>query len=171
MTADLTYKTDFGQVEADQEVVNVSRFSLFFPEKRQFFTEAATIFDYGQSAGLVGGDNPLLQVYYSRRVGLDAQGRAIPLLGGGRVTGRVGDYQIGLLNIQTESRRFALGCRRRGRVGADGELLGRTGEEEHPRPVVHRRIFTNREDGDGARKLQSRGRSRPWPAVRTEPGR
>ena len=81
ITADLTYKTDFGQVEADQEVVNVSRFSLFFPENRQFFTEAATIFDYGQSAGLVGGDDQLLQLYYSRRIGLDAQGRAIPLLG------------------------------------------------------------------------------------------
>jgi hypothetical protein len=54
-------------LEPDEEVVNVSGFRLFFPERRLFFTEAAMIFDYGQSAGLVGGDNPLLQVYCSRR--------------------------------------------------------------------------------------------------------
>ena len=56
LTADLTYKTDFAQVEADQEVVNLTRFSLFFPEKRQFFTESLGIFDYGKSASSPGGD-------------------------------------------------------------------------------------------------------------------
>ena len=56
LTADLTYHTDFAQVEADQEVVNLTRFSLFFPEKRQFFTESAGIFDYGKSASSLGGD-------------------------------------------------------------------------------------------------------------------
>lgn len=56
LTADATYKTDFAQVEADQEVVNTTRFSLFFPEKRQFFTESAGIFDYGRSGNSPGGD-------------------------------------------------------------------------------------------------------------------
>ena len=106
LTADLTYHTDFAQVEADQEVVNLSRFSLFFPERRQFFTEGAGIFDYGKSAsGLSGdastGDPGLLSLFYSRRIGL-ADGQEVPILGGGRVTGRTGDYAIGVLNVTTE---------------------------------------------------------------------
>ena len=56
LIADITYNTDFAQVEADQEVVNLTRFSLFFPEKRQFFTESIGIFDYGKSASSPGGD-------------------------------------------------------------------------------------------------------------------
>jgi hypothetical protein len=107
LNADLTIKTDFAQVEADQEVVNLSRFSIFFPEKRQFFTEAAGVFDYGAASGGGGGGgagstNGLLQLYYSRRIGLDAQLGKIPIAGGGRVTGRVGEYSVGLLNIQTQ---------------------------------------------------------------------
>lgn len=107
LTADLTYHTDFAQVEADQEVVNLSRFSLFFPERRQFFTEGAGIFDYGKSASSLGGDaaasDPgLLALFYSRRIGL-ADGQEVPILGGGRVTGRTGDFAIGALNVTTES--------------------------------------------------------------------
>ena len=76
--ADLTYKTDFAHVEADQEVVNLSRFSLFFPEKRQFFTEGAGTFDYSQNAGANAGPG-LLTLFYSRRVGLQ-DGREVPIL-------------------------------------------------------------------------------------------
>jgi len=106
LNADLTYKTDFAQVEADQEVVNTSRFSLFFPEKRQFFTESAGIFDYGRTGiGFSGGDQAqgpgLLALFYSRRVGL-YQGSEVPLVGGGKVTGRVGPYAIGVMNIETD---------------------------------------------------------------------
>ncbi|MCC7124678.1 MAG: carbohydrate binding family 9 domain-containing protein [Acidobacteria bacterium] len=106
LTADLTFHTDFAQVEADQEVVNLSRFSLFFPERRQFFTEGAGIFDYGKSASGLSGDaaasDPgLLALFYSRRIGL-ADGQEVPILGGGRVTGRVGQYALGVLNVSTE---------------------------------------------------------------------
>jgi hypothetical protein len=107
LTTDITYHTDFAQVEADQEVVNTSRFSLFFPEKRQFFTESAGIFDYGRAggSGLTGPElakTPgLLPLFYSRRIGLDDSGREVPLLFGARMAGRTGKYAIGLMNVET----------------------------------------------------------------------
>lgn len=111
LIADFTYHTDFAQVEADQEVVNLTRFSLFFPEKRQFFTEAAGIFDFGKAGTSSGGDasasDPgLLALYYSRRIGL-VDGQQVPIIGGGRVTGRAGPYTIGVLNIATEEETLA----------------------------------------------------------------
>ena len=107
LIADFTYHTDFAQVEADQEVVNLTRFSLFFPEKRQFFTESAGIFDFGKSVAGLGGDaaanDPgLLNLFYSRRIGL-VDGQQVSLVGGGRVTGRAGPYAIGVMNISTEA--------------------------------------------------------------------
>ena len=104
LNADLTYRTDFAQVEADQEVVNLSRFSLFFPEKRQFFTEGAGTFAYGGGGGGGGGGRGagLLSLFYSRRIGLSTGGQAVPILGGGRVTGNPGAYTVGLLNIETD---------------------------------------------------------------------
>ncbi len=111
LIADFTYHTDFAQVEADQEVVNLTRFSLFFPEKRQFFTESAGIFDFGKAGTSSGGDasasDPgLLALYYSRRIGL-VDGQQVPIVGGGRVTGRVGQYTMGVLNITTEEETLA----------------------------------------------------------------
>ncbi len=99
--ADVTYHTDFAQVEADQEVVNLSRFSLFFPEKRQFFTESAGVFDYGQSGGSMGGPG-LLTLFYSRRIGL-REGQEVPILAGARVTGRSGHTTVGAMNIETDA--------------------------------------------------------------------
>ena len=98
LTADLTVNTDFAQVEADEQQVNLTRFSLFFPEKRDFFIENQGIFTF---AGVTGsqGDSPIL--FYSRRIGLE-QGRQVPIDAGGRLTGRVGAYSVGLLNIQTD---------------------------------------------------------------------
>ena len=118
LTADLTYKTDFAQVEADQEVVNLSRFSVFFPEKRQFFTESAGIFDYGRvGIGLTGGDavsdGGLLPIFYSRRIGL-VDGVPVPIVGGGKITGRAGAYTLGLLNMQTDNSRSPEGVLTRG---------------------------------------------------------
>lgn len=103
LTADLSYKTDFAQVEADQEVVNVSRFSLFFPEKRQFFTETAGLFNYGKT-GIENGDQGpgLLPLFYSRRIGLTGDGREVPLLAAGRVTGKLGPYTLGVMNVETD---------------------------------------------------------------------
>jgi len=101
VTADLTYNTDFAQAEADEQQVNLTRFSLFFPEKREFFLENAGIFSFGgASTGPFGpsGDVPVL--FYSRRIGLN-EGQVAPIDVGGRVTGRVGAYSIGAMNIQT----------------------------------------------------------------------
>ena len=99
LTADLTYNTDFAQVEADQQQVNLTRFSLFFPEKRDFFLENLGMFTLRRGVEPPPPENmPIL--FYSRRIGLEA-GQAVPIRGGGRLTGRVGRYTIGLINIQT----------------------------------------------------------------------
>ena len=102
VTADLTYNTDFAQVEADEQQVNLTRFSLFFPEKRDFFLENQGLFTFGNNTfgqGQTNSDTPTL--FYSRRIGL-SNNREVPILGGGRLTGRVGRYQIGLVNMQTK---------------------------------------------------------------------
>jgi hypothetical protein len=101
MALDLTYNTDFSQVEVDTEQINLTRFSLFFPEKREFFLENAGIFHMGDVPGErgTGGES---QLFYSRRIGLSQSGSPLPLLGGGRLSGHAGPYAIGVLNIQQE---------------------------------------------------------------------
>ena len=96
LTADFTYNTDFAQVEADESQVNLTRFSLFFPEKREFFLENQGIFSFG---GTGFGDTPAL--VYSRRIGL-SQGLAVPILGGGRLTGRMGRFSLGAMHIRSD---------------------------------------------------------------------
>jgi hypothetical protein len=105
LAADITVNTDFAQVEADEQQVNLTRFSLFFPEKREFFLENQGTFAFGgvQLGGNVGGgqNNSVAPVlFYSRRIGLNA-GREVPLEAGGRITGRAGRYSLGVLNAQT----------------------------------------------------------------------
>jgi len=90
---DVTVNTDFAQVEADNQQVNLTRFSLFFPEKRQFFQERSSIFEFN-----TGGS---ARLFYTRRVGLTGTGEPVKILGGARLTGRVGSWDIGLLNMQT----------------------------------------------------------------------
>ncbi len=105
LTADLTYNTDFAQVEADEQQINLTRFSLFFPEKREFFLENQGVFTFG-GAGTTGGgggggtasETPIL--FYSRRIGLEGA-RAVPIQAGGRVTGRIGRYSLGALSIRS----------------------------------------------------------------------
>ena len=99
LTADFTYNTDFAQVEVDEAQVNLTRFNLQFPEKRDFFLEGQGIFNFGSTAGAGGGDAPTL--FYSRRIGLQGS-TAIPIGLGGRLAGRAGRYSIGALNIGTE---------------------------------------------------------------------
>jgi len=97
---DFTYNTDFSQVEADEQQINLTRFSLFFPEKREFFLENSGIFAFGSSAerGVRASD---MVLFFSRRIGLSDDGGAIPILGGTRLTGRLGGtYELGFLNIQ-----------------------------------------------------------------------
>ena len=99
LIVDATYRTDFAQVEEDLQQVNLTRFSLFFPEKRDFFIEGQGIFDFGGVQSLnTPGDVPLM--FFSRQIGLNAA-QEVPVVGGARLTGRAGLYSIGFLNIQT----------------------------------------------------------------------
>lgn len=95
LTLDATLNTDFAQVEADEEQVNLTRFDLFFPEKRPFFLENASTFQFGQPQSI--------DLFFTRRVGLSTTGVPIEILGGGRLSGKIaGGWNVGLLNIQTE---------------------------------------------------------------------
>ena len=98
LTADFTYNTDFAQVEVDEAQVNLTRFNLQFPEKRDFFLEGQGIFTFG---GVNGGGGDAPTIFYSRRIGLQGS-TAVPIGFGGRLAGRVGRYSIGALNIGTE---------------------------------------------------------------------
>ena len=96
LTLDLTVNTDFAAVEADQQQINLTRFSLFFDEKRPFFQERAGIFGFD-----TGADRGTL--FYSRRIGLSGDGEPIPIYGGARLVGRLGTWDLGLINMQTEA--------------------------------------------------------------------
>ena len=98
LTAALTVNTDFAQVEADTQQINLTRFSLFFPEKREFFLENRGLFAFGGAGGFGGGSTPIL--FHSRQIGLQ-QGQEVPIEVGGRLTGRVGAFSLGVMNIQT----------------------------------------------------------------------
>jgi hypothetical protein len=118
---DVTLNTDFSEVEADIQQINLTRFNLFFPEKRDFFLENSGIFRFGPaqdqrlsnfqanfgsagaSSNLRGGQSrgEDLLFFFSRRIGLSDEGQPIPVIGGGRLTGRVGSFDVGFLNIQT----------------------------------------------------------------------
>jgi hypothetical protein len=99
-TFDLTVNTDFAQVEADEQQINLTRFSLFFPEKREFFLENAGIFGFGRSR--VGGYRTDLIPFFTRRIGLSQDRRLVPILGGARFSGRAGRNSFGLLSMQTD---------------------------------------------------------------------
>ncbi|MXZ39272.1 MAG: carbohydrate binding family 9 domain-containing protein [Holophagales bacterium] len=102
LTLDLTYNTDFAQVEVDQQQVNLTRFSLFFPEKREFFLENAGIFEFGPPSPGGGNRPPLMKTFFSRRIGLD-RGEEVPIDIGARLTGRAGAWNVGLLTVGTEA--------------------------------------------------------------------
>jgi hypothetical protein len=103
VTLDVTLNTDFAQVEIDEQQVNLTRFSLFFPEKRDFFLEGQGIFDFANTGnnGFRQPDVPIM--FFSRRIGLE-DGQPVPIRGGARLTGRVSRTSIGLLNIETAER-------------------------------------------------------------------
>jgi len=105
LTLDATINTDFSQVEVDQEQVNLTRFSLFFQERREFFVENAGVFAFGdvQERNYRMGASPGDFTFFnSRSIGLSPDGRPIPILGGLRMTGKVGSFDTGLLTMQTE---------------------------------------------------------------------
>ena len=99
LTSQLTYNTDFAQVEVDEQRVNLTRFSLFFPEKREFFLEAANNFSFGPTRG--GFGPPVLRMYHSRNIGLADDGTPLPIDFGAKITGKIGRGNLGLLNVQT----------------------------------------------------------------------
>ena len=99
LTLDLTYNTDFAQVEVDDQQINLTRFNLFFPEKRPFFLENAGTFSVGAPESV--------ELFFSRRIGIGAEGRAVPILGGARTTGKAAGVTVGLLDLQTEAVRIA----------------------------------------------------------------
>ena len=151
LTADLTYNTDFAQVEVDEQQVNLTRFSLFFPEKREFFLEGQGIFRFargGYSRGSGGGrgrrgGGDVPTIFFSRRIGLQ-DGAVVPILGGGRVTGKVGAFDVGALSVQADE------------LGSDVESTNFTAVRLR-RDVLRRSsigaIFTNRSVslvGDGS---------------------
>jgi hypothetical protein len=105
LTLDLTYNTDFSQAEVDQQRVNLTRFPLFFPEQREFFVENSGSFvlgDVTERNYRMGSSLRDFTLFHSRRIGLSG-GLPIPIFAGGRVTGRAGNLELGLLNIQTEA--------------------------------------------------------------------
>ena len=93
LTLDGTINTDFAQVEVDDQQVNLDRFNLFFPEKRPFFLENAGFFSVGNPGEV--------DLFFSRRIGLGNSGEAVPIIAGGRVSGKAGRFNVGLLNMQT----------------------------------------------------------------------
>jgi hypothetical protein len=95
LTLDLTVNTDFAQVEADEQQVNLTRFPVFFPEKRPFFLENAQLFEIGNPRNV--------DLFFSRRIGLSSAGEPIDIIAGGRLSGKLGGYSIGLLNMQTDA--------------------------------------------------------------------
>jgi len=96
---DGTINTDFSQVEADDMKTNLTRFSLYFPEKRDFFLENDGVFSWGPK--VEREKSPELLPFFSRRIGLTDDGEIVPTLGGARLTGRVGKYTLGLMSMQT----------------------------------------------------------------------
>ena len=126
LTLDLTYNTDFSQVEVDQEQVNLTRFSRFFPERRDFFIENAGAFTFGDVEERNFRSGATLRdftLFNSRRIGVTPDGRPVPIVGGGRLSGRVGAWNVGLLGMGTRSldtipgEQFAVGRARRNVFG------------------------------------------------------
>jgi hypothetical protein len=95
LTLDLTINTDFAQVEVDELQINLDRFNLFFPEKRPFFLENAGLFSVGTPGEV--------EMFFSRRIGIAPDGSAVPILGGARLSGKLGGANIGILDMQTQA--------------------------------------------------------------------
>jgi hypothetical protein len=128
LNLDVTVNTDFAQVEVDDQQVNLTRFGLFFPEKRDFFLEASNFFTMGTGAAFTS--TPVqTDLFFSRRIGLSDSGQPVPIFGGARVTGKVGPNNLAVLDVQTDDAfgkagdnffvsRYSRDVLRRSRVGA-----------------------------------------------------
>ena len=128
LTLDGTVNTDFAQVEVDDEQINLTRFSLFFPEKRDFFLENAGTFAFGTPREM--------DLFFSRRIGIE-DGREVPILAGARLTGKIDRFNLGILSIQTG--------KEEGLAAGQNFFVGRIRREFHRRSSVGF-IFTNRDN-------------------------
>jgi uncharacterized protein DUF5916/cellulose/xylan binding protein with CBM9 domain len=136
LTADATLNPDFAQAEADTQQVNLTRFSLYFQEKRQFFIEGSD--SLRMSVGFLHFGPPPLEIFYSRRIGLSDDGVPTPLAGGGKITGKVGGFDVGALTVQSDSQDG---------LASENFAVGRVRKEILSRSYVGA-IVTNRQ-GDG----------------------
>ncbi len=141
LTLDGTINTDFAQVEVDDQQVNLDRFTLFFPEKRPFFLENAGFFSVGNPGEV--------DLFFSRRIGITDSGEAIPIIGGGRLSGKAGAFNIGVLNMQTDDFED--------RLASDNFTVLRVSRDLPNRSSIGG-IFTNRQGTGG---LARRRRSQP----------
>lgn len=106
LTLDVSYNTDFAQVEGDQEQVNLTQFQLFFPEKREFFLQGASLFDFGEASEMrSGGVRPPTLLFYSRRIGLEEK-KQVPIILGSKLVGKVSRTSVGALNVLTDLTSF-----------------------------------------------------------------
>ena len=136
LNLDLTLNTDFAQVEVDEQQVNLTRFPLFFPEKRDFFLENAGMFSVKNE----GGTGQLADLFFTRRIGLSG-GQPVPIIGGARLTGKVDRHNIAVMNIQTQEA-----------VGSPGEnfFVGRYSRDIFSRSKVGGMIVNKEAIGDAA---------------------
>jgi len=148
-TLDATFRTDFSQADVDQERVNLTRFPLFFPEQRDFFVENSGSFHLGDVTERnirTGSSLREFTLFHTRRIGLTQLGRPVPILGGGRLTGRAAGFELGMLDMQTQrtdslpAENFAVLRARRNLGGSDVGFM-----------VVNRQ-----ETGDGAADAYNR---------------
>ena len=128
LNLDVTLNTDFAQVEVDEQQVNFTRFSLLFPEKRDFFLENSNLFTVGTGASFT--NSPVqTDLFFSRRIGLSDSGLPVPIVGGARLTGKVGANSVAVLDIETDRAfdkpgdnflvgRYSRDILRRSRIGA-----------------------------------------------------
>jgi hypothetical protein len=130
LTLDLTYNTDFAQVEVDEVQVNLDRFNLFFPEKRPFFLENAGQFSVG--------DGSNIELFFSRRIGISEDGEVIPINYGTRISGKIDHTNVGLLYMQTDNL---------GSIGADDFLVARVNQELDGRSSIGAMYVTREATG------------------------
>ncbi|HEX9671405.1 MAG TPA: DUF5916 domain-containing protein [Thermoanaerobaculia bacterium] len=169
LVADFTYNTDFAESEADEQVVNLTRFPVLFPEKREFFLEGANLFYVGERPEpyrLPGNETFL---FWSRRIGLTDDGRReIPVLGGGKLVGELGGVRVGVLSLTTEGHAYGPGQAfaeprtnysmvRLKRELAGGSSFGLVGLSTGPSGGDSNRVAGADWDLHLAEKLQSRG--------------
>jgi hypothetical protein len=103
LKAALTINTDFAQTEVDEKQINLTRFNLFFPEKRDFFLDGSNFFTFGINGDAENSQNTTMIPFFSRKIGLDSVGNPVPIRYGGKFTGKIGDWNIGALHIKDDN--------------------------------------------------------------------